>query len=75
MLKGFLVSQQVDIVSNRSEIRCLGASETCGVGEGMKRCPSGAAVAIDTTCVNLPLEKLRLNRLNTCQADSSSQDL
>jgi len=36
-----------------TSIRCLGASENCGVGEGMKRCPNGAAVAVDTTCVNL----------------------
>lgn len=66
MLKVFLVSEQM-LLSNRSEIRCLGANENCGVGEGMKRCPNGAAVAVDTTCVNLRLEKLRLNMLNMCQ--------
>jgi len=34
-------------------ITCIGANETCGIGEGMKRCPSGATIAVDTTCVNL----------------------
>ena len=36
-----------------TEITCIGAGETCGVGEGMKRCPSGAAIALDSTCVTL----------------------
>ncbi|CAL1131607.1 unnamed protein product, partial [Cladocopium goreaui] len=32
--------------------KCIGANATCGIGEGMKRCPSGAVIAVDTTCVN-----------------------
>ncbi|CAL1157753.1 unnamed protein product [Cladocopium goreaui] len=33
-------------------VTCISENATCGVGEGMKRCPSGAVIAVDTTCVN-----------------------
>ena len=61
------------LLSNRSEIRCLGASENCGVGEGMKRCPNGAAVAVDTTCVNLRLDEVK--QVEQVEHVSTSQDL
>ena len=40
-----------------TEIKCIGANETCGIGDGMKRCPSGAAVTQDTSCVNMLLDR------------------
>ena len=39
-------------VDPKAQAKCVGANETCGIGEGMKRCPSGAVIAMDTTCVN-----------------------
>jgi len=49
-------------------IKCIGANETCGIGEGMKRCPSGASIALDTTCVNLYTTGGGNRRLSTSSA-------
>eukprot|EP00435_Cladocopium_sp_Y103_P000342 s2033_g1.t1 len=49
-------------------IKCIGAKETCGIGDGMKRCPSGASVTQDTTCVNMYAATTQTRRLSTTQS-------
>ena len=39
----------------------------------MKRCPNGAAVAVDTTCVNLRLDEVK--QVEHVEHVSTSQDL
>ena len=55
-------------------IRCIGANDTCGTGEGMRRCPSGAAIAVGTPCVNLytatPRGDRRLSTVQSAQRET-----
>ena len=38
-----------------SQVTCIGGSQRCGTGEGMKLCPSSAVISVGTTCIDLPL--------------------